>query len=242
MITRIAHITDLHLDEDFPFKSDAQARNRFEVILSNIEENNISNVVCTGDIGESSGVSYFFEKLKNKSVVITLGNHDNFATIVKYYKQGANYRTEKFYQSITSDFFKYIYLDSSVGIIDDEQLDWLQKEIEIEIEKVLVVFIHHPIIGVPYKVDEIGKLKNREKVLTLLTSVTNQVNIYCGHYHMESVNSYENITQYITPAVSFQIEKDTNEVKVDTKISGYRIIEIEEQELSSEVKFVRYTK
>jgi len=236
MIEKIAHITDLHLDEQFPFKNKISARERFDSILKNIKENDINDIVCTGDIGENEGIIYFFEQLKKLNFSITLGNHDNFTEIIKHYNLGANYDSKKIYRSVLENYFKLIYLDSSSGSIDAKQLVWLKKELISS--QPIIIFIHHPIIGLNLKVDEIGRLKNRKDLTTILTETPNEITIYCGHYHMESTLVYKNITQYITPAVAFQIEKEISEIKINTVISGYRIIQLENNELSSAVKIL----
>ena len=233
----IAHITDLHLDEAYPLKIGIQTRKRFDDILKDIEYKNITRVVCTGDIGENEGIQYFFEQLKTKTLSLTLGNHDTFAEISKHYSKGADYDSQKLYSSTLKKYYKFIYLDSSEGIIDKKQLSWLKKELILQ--KPIIIFMHHPVIGLNVKVDKIGKLKNREEVVTLLTKTTNKVEIYCGHYHMESTLNYKNITQYITPAVSFQVEKNPNVVETNTTFFGYRIIEIDNSTKSSKIQLFR---
>ncbi len=169
---------------------------------------------------------------------ITLGNHDNFIKISKHYNLGADYNSKKIYRSEIENYFRFIYLDSSSGIIDIKQLEWLKKELITT--KPIMIFIHHPIIGLNLKVDEMGKLKNREDLIKILEKIPNKISIYCGHYHMNSSLTYKNINQYITPAVAFQIEKDPSKIKINTTISGYRIIKLKNNELSSEVKIIKY--
>lgn len=236
MIEKIAHITDMHLDEMFPLENHAFARKRFDNVLKDIENKNISHIICTGDIGEGKGVQYFFEQLKNKSFSITLGNHDKFIEVFKHYNLGADYNSQKIYSSTQKEYYKLIYLDSSEGTIDNKQLIWLEKELIST--KPIIIFIHHPLIALNLKVDEIGKLKNRQEVISLLTKVNNEITIYCGHYHMESSLTYKNIAQYITPAIAFQIKKNTNTIEIDTTISGYRIIHIEKHKVSSTVELL----
>jgi len=236
MITKIAHITDLHLDEQFPFKDQVSARKRLDNILEDIKERDINHIVCTGDIGENEGIQYFFEQLKNTKLSITLGNHDKLIKISKYFNLEVDYHSQKAYWSEIKKYFKFIYLDSSHEIIDCEQLIWLKKELTSS--KPIIIFIHHPIIGLNLKVDEIGKLKNRKDLSKILTGIRNKITIYCGHYHIESSLVYKNITQYITPAVAFQIKKNIDKIEIDTTISGYRIIKIENKKHSSKVKFL----
>lgn len=234
MHSRIAHITDLHLDEVIPVKDNISTRKRLDDILKDIKKENITEVVCTGDIGQNEGISYFFEQLKTTSLSITLGNHDSFTEISKYYREGAHNNSKKLYSIRQKEHYKFIYLDSSEGIIDDQQISWLRKELISS--KPIIIFVHHPIIGLNLKVDKIGRLKNREEILFILEHLSNEVTIFCGHYHMESEVIYKNITQYITPAVSYQIEKEPNIIKINTTIFGYRIIELSRDHKSSKIK------
>ncbi|WP_109301415.1 metallophosphoesterase [Aquimarina sp. AU474] len=237
MIETIAHITDLHLDESYPFNNSVSARKRFDLILKDIEAKNITQIICTGDIGENKGVQYFFKKLKTKTLSLALGNHDKFIEILKYYNHGADYHSQKIYNSVLKKHHKFIFLDSSEGIIDNRQLIWLKKELKYP--KPILIFIHHPILGLNLKVDEIGKLKNRDKVLSMLTKTTNKITIYCGHYHTESSLIHKNITQHITPAIAFQVKKSSKKIEIETTTSGYRIIQINKQDISSKIQLLR---
>ena len=236
MIERIAHITDLHLDEAFPYNDKSSARERFCKVLEHIAQQGITNIVCTGDIGTNEGVPYFFDLLKKMKLSLTLGNHDSFNEVSKHYEKGeqVGHKTNKMYWSEVRDFFKLVFLDSSAGAIDLEQINWLKKQLVTA--QPIIIFLHHPIIGLPFKVDDMGKLKNRKKVLELLSKVPNKITVFCGHYHMESNLSYENITQCISPAVVYQIKKTKDTLAIDTKNFGYRIIQMEPHQLTSKVE------
>jgi Icc protein len=233
MSIRIAHITDLHLDEDYPHQDHSQTRVRFDRVLESIKSEGITHLVCTGDIGENEGVTYFFDQLKDMTLAIALGNHDHFDTISAYYPTYADHKSKKLYGSTEIHNHQVIYLDSSEGLIDNKQLIWLQQELEGNLPAIL--FMHHPIIGLKYKVDEIGRLANREEIMPILRRSNKQINVYCGHYHMESVLVLGNVTQYITPAVSFQIKKRLNVIEIDTTSSGYRTIELDVNQQASQV-------
>lgn len=236
MSLTIAQIGDMHLDEKFPFDNKTSARTRFDKVLQDIEKKQISHIVCTGDIGEAEGIPYFFEQLAHKNLQLTLGNHDHFDTISKHYSKGADLETKKMYHSILTDHHKLIYLDSSEGVIDRKQMDWLRSELTSRVP--ILIFMHHPILGLDLKVDEIGRLKNRAEVVKLLTSIKNQILIFCGHYHMEYSTTYKNINQFITPAISFQIQKSISSIEIDTSISGYRIIQLDTSKISSTIEYL----
>lgn len=236
MKRRIAHITDLHLDEDFPEDHGVNTRDRFQAVLKDIKREQISEVICTGDIAETESLSYFFEQFASTPLSLTLGNHDSFLHVYKYYKTGAKPASQKLYRSVQEEDFKFIFLDSSADSIDSEQLSWLSSELISSTP--IIIFIHHPIIGLKLKVDEIGRLQNRDKVLSLLETASVQITLFCGHYHMESSSIYKNIHQHITQAVCFQIEKNLDEIKIDTTTFGYRIIELEQGSISSKVQLL----
>ncbi|MBO3696877.1 metallophosphoesterase [Roseivirga sp. E12] len=231
---RIAQITDLHLDEAFPKEHGVETRRRLKTVLKDINLHGISEVVCTGDIGENDAVAYFFDQFKDYSLALTLGNHDDYITISKYHSRGEHPETSKLYSSILKAEFKFIFLDSSSGTIDNRQLVWLRNELDTV--KTIVVFSHHPIIGLSLMVDEIGKLENRSEVLALLEGSNKQIIIFCGHYHMIDHQTHRNISQYITPAVSFQIEKKTDAIVIDSVTFGYRVLTFDEGHISSVVQ------
>ncbi len=231
---KVAQITDLHLDEDFPKEQGVEARKNLKKVLKDIKLHGISEVVCTGDIGENQSVAYFFNSLKNHSLSLTLGNHDAYKVVAKHYSEGTHPKDKKLYSSVEKHGYKFIYLDSSNGYIDHTQLAWLSRELESSLS--LVIFTHHPIIGLDLMVDEIAKLENREEVLYRLEASSKAITIFCGHYHMEDHQVHKKINQYITPAVSYQIEKKKNEIAIDSHNFGYRILTFHQGEISSEVQ------
>lgn len=232
MRKKIAQITDLHLDEEC--SNGISVKNRLQNIVSDIKREGISEVICTGDIGAKESLSYFFEQLKTTSLSITLGNHDSFSEISKFYNIGVHHSSQKLYSSSEKEDFKFIYLDSSEGVIDRKQLIWLKKELLSS--KPILLFLHHPIIGLKLKVDEIGRLRNRNEVIHLLETSSSEINIFCGHYHMESILFYKNIKQYITPAISFQMIKNPNAIEIDRSSYGYRIIELAKNKVYSKTQ------
>ncbi|WP_299261325.1 metallophosphoesterase family protein [uncultured Aquimarina sp.] len=233
MIKKIAYITDIHLDEDFPETLGVDSRKNWKTILKDLKSRSIEEVVYGGDIGKKSSNSWFFESLKNYQLSISLGNHDNFSEVIKHYKNDSHRDPKELFYCWELGFFKCIFLDSSTEDISNKQLKWLQTEL-ITLKKILL-FIHHPILPIPTVIDTRFALKNREKIQDALQEVPNDITVFCGHYHMEDYRSYENITQYITPAASYQVEKDPEEIKVHNNTFGYRVIELHNEQIYTEV-------
>ena len=64
------------------------------------------------------------------------------------------------------------------------------------------------------------------------------VHIFCGHYHVEKTIRLKNITVHITPSCFFQIDQESAEFKVDHHRIGYREIVLDNQMLSSTVRYL----
>ncbi|CAM1370446.1 Icc protein [Tenacibaculum sediminilitoris] len=234
MLKRIAHITDSHLDEKLPKENKISTRNRLSNVLQDILKQGIKEIVCTGDIGENNSLDFFFTQCNGFNLSVTLGNHDSLRKVQKYLNYEKTKEPNKLYYSRQELHRKYIYLDSSSGQIDNSQFAWLKRELVSSTP--IIIFIHHPILGLPLKVDEIGCLRNREDVLSLLSIQPYMITIFCGHYHMDSFISYKNIEQYITPAVSFQIKSSSCSIKIDSETYGYRIIHIDNNKVTSKTQ------
>lgn len=237
MQKKIAHITDIHLNDPTALDRDISPRENLLAVLDAIAAIGVDEIVCTGDIGETETYQWVFEKLEEykPGYKVTLGNHDDFAEAVKYFKTYKTSGKGELYYSIEDEFYKYIYLDSSSGVISAQQLIWLQAEITTV--KKIIVFIHHPIIGVATGVDTMYPLHNREDVAAILQQCKQPVHVFCGHYHMPDRRTEGRIIQHITPAVSFQVKKFSPAIDIKVNNFGFRIITMTE----SAVKTRLYT-
>ena len=220
----IAYITDLHLNEDFPNKLGVDFKKNWERIISDIKDRNIHEVVFGGDIGDKSAHYYFFESLKDFKLEISLGNHDNYNEVKSFIENFDISKKTALYYSKNHDHYKCIYLDSSKEIIDKVQMDWLREELVTS--KMVLLFVHHPILEVNALVDKQFALKDRKGVKYELQKINNKVIVFSGHYHFEDITREANIKQYVTAASSYQVEKIPDEIELSTATFGYRIIEI----------------
>lgn len=228
---RIAFITDIHLHEQFPIDQKVNPVKNFETILADMERRKIDEVIFGGDIGEVTAHAYFFEKLQRFSVNFILGNHDQFEYVREYVKKVTSHKEH--YYKIEDENRQFIFLDSSMDELSKTQIQWLQNELKEN--KELVLFVHHPVLKIDTPVDKIYPLKNREDLAAVLLSFENSVTVFCGHYHMNDEQVFENIKQYTTQSMSFQLDKSANDIVIDNSRFGYRIIEIENNKIKTEV-------
>ncbi|NAS32635.1 metallophosphoesterase [Flavobacteriaceae bacterium R38] len=231
MKKRIAFITDVHLDEEYPIKQGVNARENWKLIMKDVASRGINDVVFGGDMGENSASEWFFETLKGFDLKLILGNHDTFSEASKYYKNEFQGEHKELYYAFEDDYFKHIFLDSSSGEISKTQFLWFKGELNTE--KKIIVFIHHPIIPVATLVDKKYYLLERAKIKNELLDKGNEAYVFCGHYHMIDEIVDKNVKQIISPAASYQIIKIPDEVQVTTKNFGYRIIEVDKDQLKT---------
>lgn len=233
MNKKIAYVTDIHLEEKFPFDMGVDTRKNWERILKDISARGVDEIIFGGDIGEKTANKWFFESLQNYTIAVTLGNHDYYDEVIKHYNLGEVEKQTELYYSQEYDYYKFIFLDSSSGAISQAQFNWFKKELLIS--KNIILFIHHPILAVDVEVDKRFALKERDRIKTELLGFENDVTIFCGHYHFEDERKNGNIRQFITPASSYQVEKIPNKIKVNNNSFGYRIIQINKKEISTEL-------
>jgi Icc protein len=236
---KIAFVSDIHLDEGFPLQNNVDPKKNWSFILNDIRSKGIDEIIFGGDIGETDSYGWFFESLRDFKTKMILGNHDSFNMVIKHLAIEGLCNFSELYYSEEDSFFKYIFLDSSSGRISGVQLKWLDRELTTS--KKIIIFIHHPILAIDTPVDKQYPLLNRVQILHLLESIKGEVIVFCGHYHMADNRNYKNITQYATPAASFQIIKEATAIAIDIKEIGYRVLLFDNESIHSEIIMHQYS-
>lgn len=233
---KIAFITDTHFDEQFTLDCGADSRKNWEIIIADLLSRGITEIIIGGDIGDNTSYKYFFDSLKEFTVHLLLGNHDKFVEINKF-RNLQNGNEELFY-SFEDEYNRYIFLDTSSYNLSEKQFTWLK--FELQTEKAIIIFIHHPILKVKTIIDKKYPLKNRKELKFVLESIKKPVTVFCGHYHMNDEQTEKNIKQIITQSASYQFEKNITQENIVNSEFGYRIIEIEQDNIKTElVNFIR---
>lgn len=232
---RIAHITDLHLDESFPIDHGVRAKENWKKILDDVVSRGVKEVVFTGDIGSKESNAWFFESIKNYPVnlKLTIGNHDLFSETIKFYNPGLPQERNELYYTDEDEYFKYIFMDSSTSKITIVQFNWLEDEMKTD--KRIILFIHHPVLETSTPPQRDYPLDGSKELKEILLTHQNEVNIFCGHLHMKHERCEGSINQYITPAACYQIKKQSENPELENIDFGYRILEIGKDRIKSKV-------
>jgi len=230
----IAFITDLHLGETLPVQIDQKAH--WNVVLNDVLDRNPEVVVIGGDISEPELYPSFFKSLEafNGEVYVIPGNHDVTTDLLRHFNNPEHTDSASLYYSFSDDNFLYLFIDSSSDAVDEPQLKWLKEKLD-ENDRKIMLFIHHPVYEVDSYVNMRYPLQNREEVRALLENQSSEVFIFCGHYHCEDETGSGAISQFETPAVSYQIKKGTPSLEAHSDYFGYRLITLENGNVRSEV-------
>jgi 3',5'-cyclic-AMP phosphodiesterase len=241
----IAYFTDAHLGQKLAFDGGiAGNKMRYDdepeehkenllLVLDDIARRGIEDVVFGGDIGTRASNAWFFATLKNYGLSpnIVLGNHDHIGEVRRHYDCGTSDELTYAHEDAQA---KYIFMDSSSNAVSARQLQWVAGELEAE--KQILLFVHHPILAIDTPVDKTGAaLQERDKVKAVLQTAKTHITMVCGHYHMNDETSDGNIRQFTTPAVAYQISKDAVDINIDEDHIGYRLIKIDGANITTEV-------
>lgn len=226
---QIAFVTDTHLQDPITTRYAVDAESNWQRILADLKDRNITDVIFGGDIGEADILPHFFGTLQPFNLHLVLGNHDSFDDVAPYFNPGI--QGEELYYHVDSGDTRFIFMDSSAETISDMQLEWLSAELSSD--KLLIVCIHHPVLNTGTAMDRLYPLKNRDAVSAILQQSNKPVYIFCGHYHTSDERTENNITQFVTRAASFQVEKHADEVIITNNGFGYRIIELDVESVNT---------
>lgn len=238
----IAHITDLHITEDGALIRDVGVREHFRNILADVRKNETGLMVLGGDLaaerGEIASYHWIKKELDKTGIpyLITAGNHDIFENLQSVFN----------ISSAFSDMLCYRYenngrvlfaLDSSSRVIADEQLDWIKREAK-DLSKPALLFMHHPPVFCNCAfMDRKYPLDNRTAVFDVLTRLPSLPFIFCGHYHTEKTVITRGKTIFLTPSTMLQIDQNSAEYEVHSRIPGYRMIQWDGSTLKTTVHY-----
>ncbi len=233
---KIAHITDIHIEHQFPKQHGVDAMQNWEMLLADVKSRKVDLLVFGGDIGETSMFPYFFESLDRIGIPyhIVLGNHDKYEEVKVHLKTNSSLNENELFYTFHDDEHQFFVLDSSIGKLSNLQQDWFLSALG-QSHLFPVVFVHHPLLAVPTRVDIDFPLLKRKSLVKKMAKSNHQIALFCGHYHTESHLSQNKINQFVTPSGAFQILQNTDTIQVDPHEFGYRIIQIDKGQIQTEI-------
>ena len=227
-LLHFVQISDTHLQKSIAKDAERLLGSSEKLLTDAVNEINeikdLDFVLSTGD-----QVDQAEEKLIDKYIEITmtskspwyvlLGNHDvsvggglgkkgYIKKFVDLEKPAGFTKSMNYYSFSPNDKFTFICLDgttekvvTSLGQIDDEQIEWLKGELEANKDKYVIIALHFPVIE-PFKSKDHFILEpGRTKLQEIVESNKNIIGVFSGHYHAARLIKIKNKIHNSCPAV-----------------------------------------
>lgn len=250
----ILHLTDLHLFSDQstklvginPSQSLQQVVNK---VLNESPQKKPDLIILTGDISQDFSLASYEIAIKILKqlpcpMVSTMGNHDLLSTFTKIFGNPTQMVTQ--ISDITN--WRIILLNSHWsdhvdGHLLENDLTFLQKNLEADTSQPIIIFLHHHVLPVASNWLDKIKLQNSTQFLEIITKYKNVKAVVCGHIHQETSITYQDVIFLSTPATSWQFTIKSNNFKLDPIMPGYRWINLyEDGTIQTEVVRIDYDK
>lgn len=257
---RIAQISDSHFIMNRENLPHIMLKNSCELLDDAIMQINTSGpydfVVLTGDLIHKSELPQLelFIDHANKLIYpwyVIDGNHDistdDSLTKSKYISTFGEHNSRMvnkniYYAFTPKEGYRVVCLDSIIvdnGMIryriSEEQLNWLQKELNTYKEETIILCTHVP-IEEPY-LNTKYKMENEVELKHVLESHTNPIIVLQGHYHAARIIQHKNLLIISCPSLAsfpnafrvININTIKNKVKVDVFLKETNLKDVQAQ-------------
>jgi len=255
---RIAQISDAHFssyEENTSYKMLKDSASLLDDAITQINTSGAYDfVIFTGDLINTPKTSELEKFLKHANNLMYPwyaidGNHDisidGPLTKNKFLSMLGNdnprMKQKNIYYAFTPKRgYRVICLDSIIdnkvttkGRISEEQLDWLQNELNKYKQETIILCTHVPVIE-PYSSSS-HRMENEYELRKVLKTHSNPIIVLQGHYHAAKLIQNENILVIACPSlVSFpnafrviNINSNKNKVKVDIFLKETNLKEVQ---------------
>lgn len=251
MSVRLAHLTDLHLFQDREQRlAGMRTWDTFERVMDLVDGQAGAPdfLILTGDIAQDEALDTYRmlrERLGHHLPRCRLvpGNHDNRDRLREVFPELFAAPHEYLTFSLSAGGWQIIGLDSQVpgevgGHVDNAQIAWLDAEIRAARDRPVILFIHHPPVPINvHWLDVIG-LDESAGLVNLIHS-TPRIRVVCaGHVHQEFAGYIGTTPLYTTPSSCVQFSARA-EREFDTRMAGYRLIELDAQGYRTRVERIQ---
>ena len=227
-VLKIGQITDIHIGEDENLVQGIDVRKNFLTALNSESMKDLDLLVLSGDLAnenaEPGAYRFIAEQIKGLKcpVCIIPGNHDSLDVMVKFFDMPV--KNGKCYFRYDLDGRSIFFLDSAIGEVSRDQLDWLEEEVP-KIDGEIILFMHHPPCFCGHKFMDLHyHLRNMVEVQQVLSKFKNLNHVFCGHYHSEHQMKFSHIHVHAAPPTQMQIDADRPYFKLKSIEPGWQVI------------------
>jgi len=184
-LVEIIQISDLHFGSEF-------VPEYMENIIKYIKENNPDAVICTGDIihrgrvVQYKGVIPYIKRIKELSKFMAIpGNHDAKNSGLVFFEKLIGPRRSRLIIEEKDTIIVGVCSardDMAEGMIGDEQLDWLGRQFNRNLEN-RVLAVHHHLVPVPLSGQKFTTVRDAGEILEF-TQLFEIDLVLMGHRHV----------------------------------------------------------
>ena len=216
----IIQISDTHVVEEGRLLHDkVDSYANLEAIFTSIEnaERKPDAVLLTGDLTDH-GHAHEYERLRSLvvpfadrigvPVVLTPGNHDDREQFRTSLMEGKG--TGPIDQVVWAGGLRLIALDSTVpghhhGELSDEQLEFLDNELDETASEGTIIALHHPPVPSPLRVVNMLGLHEPEKLARVIED-RGVVMLLAGHAHHATAGMFAGAPVWVATATAYQAD------------------------------------
>lgn len=248
-MTRILHLTDLHLLSDPDERLHGiPTRELLKEVLAQIHDSGetVDHLVVTGDHAHDE-LTETYDDVREilrpwlDRLWQVPGNHDDRATLRSVFPDRiAGEAADRIDFSFRAGGWLCLGVDTQVtgevhGRIDRDRVGWIRRQVDNHRPQGAVLFMHHPpvTLGCAW-LDRIG-LEGKELLQDLFVEDP-RIRLVCsGHVHHESSHRVGAADVVTTPSTGLQFSAVSDEPLFVQAPPGYRIVELNGEELSTRV-------
>lgn len=227
----LLQITDCHLlaDKEANYRGQNPYQN-FLAVLAVAAQQQADALLLTGDLAQDEKPATYQLICKAlpawpTPIYYCSGNHDDPKAMQMAFKQ-APFAEQK---SFTLGNWQIILLNSKLpydtgeGKIDQQQLEFLQQQLQQHQDKFIVIAVHHHVLPVNGHMDNYA-LQNVDQLLALLTEFDNVKVVLSGHVHQQFEQDYQGIKFLTAPSTCYQITPGAKKYQPDNVAPGFRVV------------------
>jgi Icc protein len=232
---RLLQITDTHIFESEQALFDGVDTNAsLNAVIEQIKRDNseADMMLVSGDLVHDP-VDAAYIKLRKQLMKLDLpvfclpGNHDNPVLMHKLLNMD-NVQTSKLvragnWQIILLDTFLQ---DSHSGRLQQEELDFLQQQLEQTAAQFVLICLHHPPVSVDSSWMDAMMLENPEQLFSVLDKFKQVRGIIWGHIHQEFRKKRKNVVLYGSPSTCIQFKPKSTEYIRDKRGPAYSLLQL----------------
>lgn len=215
-------------------------------VVQRVRELRPDRVVLLGDYSDRhprrADVEWVCSRMRLAEVPfdVIVGNHDSGRHVAEVCGPRSGLIGERLYFRRDLDGLRALFLDTSTGRLDQEQLDWLQLNVS-GARGPLLVFMHHPPVhaGVPYMDDNHALRDLAGELHNVLFSGVKPVHVFCGHYHNARTVCLGPHSVHLCPSTYFQLDASKDDFATSGhSMPGVRHVEVEGERVTTWVEFL----